>query len=184
MASGETEPTSEEASGVPANSTFGEGANAAAEANWDTNNDLSASQEWVEVPRDAAETDTGVTATPAANTNTQSWADDQPEAPTNVCVLAHSTAPSMPQIPKHLLTTLCRLLLLLQLTPTPMMDFMKLAVLVAAANTVAEVVEVMATVVEGIEVMDNIAGVVEVVPAEEVLVPQEESHRRLRLRGH
>ncbi|PQE33139.1 Transcription factor CBF NF-Y histone domain-containing protein [Rutstroemia sp. NJR-2017a WRK4] len=82
MINGETEPTSEEASGVPANSTFGEGANAAAEANWDNNNnDLSASQEWVEVPRDAAETETGVTATPAANANTQSWADDQPEAP-------------------------------------------------------------------------------------------------------
>lgn len=88
MANTETEPTSEEASGVPANSTFGEGANAAAEANWDNNNDLSASQEWVEVPRDTAETDTGVTATPAANTNTQSWADDQPEVPPSVRALA------------------------------------------------------------------------------------------------
>ncbi|KAM3077345.1 hypothetical protein ACMFMG_006695 [Clarireedia jacksonii] len=83
MVNGEAEPTLEEASGVPANSTFGEGANAAAEANWDNNNDLSASQEWIEVPRDAAETDTGITATPAANTNTQSWADDQPEAAAN-----------------------------------------------------------------------------------------------------
>ncbi|CZS88902.1 hypothetical protein WAI453_010528 [Rhynchosporium graminicola] len=69
--------------GVPANSGFGDGAaNAAAEANWDNNNELSASQEWVEVPRDAAETDTGVTATPAAPSNTQSWADDQPDSPT------------------------------------------------------------------------------------------------------
>ncbi|KAH7354889.1 hypothetical protein BKA65DRAFT_424707 [Rhexocercosporidium sp. MPI-PUGE-AT-0058] len=69
--------------GVPANSGFGDGAaNAAAEANWDNSNDLSTSQEWVEVPRDATETDTGVVATPAAPSNTQSWADDQPESPT------------------------------------------------------------------------------------------------------
>ncbi|RFU33588.1 hypothetical protein B7463_g2749, partial [Scytalidium lignicola] len=65
---------------VPQNSGIGDGANAAAEANWDNNNDMSASQEgWVEIPRDAAETETGVTATPAAHGNTQSWADDQPE---------------------------------------------------------------------------------------------------------
>lgn len=71
--------------GIPQNSGFGDGAaNAAAEANWDTNNDLSTSQEWVEVPRDAAETDTGVTATPAAPSNVQSWADDHPESP-EVC---------------------------------------------------------------------------------------------------
>jgi len=68
--------------GAPQNSGFGDGAaNAAAEANWDNNNDLSTSQEWVEVPRDAAETDTGLTATPAAPSNVQSWADDQPESP-------------------------------------------------------------------------------------------------------
>ncbi|KAL3427537.1 hypothetical protein PVAG01_01046 [Phlyctema vagabunda] len=67
--------------GIPQNSGFGEGANAAAEANWDQNNDLSASQEWVEVPRDAAETDNGITATPAAPSNIQSWADDQPDSP-------------------------------------------------------------------------------------------------------
>lgn len=74
-----------DAQGVPQNSGFGDGAaNAAAEANWDNNNDLSASQEWVEVPRDAAETDTGITATPAAPANTQSWADDQPESPQEV----------------------------------------------------------------------------------------------------
>lgn len=68
--------------GIPQNSGFGDGAaNAAAEANWDANNDLTTSQEWVEVPRDAAETDTGVTATPAAPSNVQSWADDQPDSP-------------------------------------------------------------------------------------------------------
>ncbi|KAL2070705.1 hypothetical protein VTL71DRAFT_13731 [Oculimacula yallundae] len=81
MTNGHAEATYDQ--GVPANSTFGEGAaNAAAEANWDNSNDLSTSQEWVEVPRDAAETDTGVTATPAAPSNTQSWADDQPDSPT------------------------------------------------------------------------------------------------------
>ncbi|KAH8794563.1 hypothetical protein F5882DRAFT_397977 [Hyaloscypha sp. PMI_1271] len=68
--------------GIPQNSGFGDGAaNAAAEANWDNNNDLSTSQEWVEVPRDANETETGVTATPAAPSNVQSWADDQPDSP-------------------------------------------------------------------------------------------------------
>ncbi|PMD56448.1 uncharacterized protein K444DRAFT_645155 [Hyaloscypha bicolor E] len=68
--------------GIPQNSGFGDGAaNAAAEANWDNNNDLSTSQEWVEIPRDANETETGVTATPAAPSNVQSWADDQPDSP-------------------------------------------------------------------------------------------------------
>jgi len=42
------------------------------------------SQEWVEVPREAAETETGFNATPAAPANTQSWADDQPENPPEV----------------------------------------------------------------------------------------------------
>jgi hypothetical protein len=70
---------------VPQNSGFGDGAaNAAAEANWDNSNDLSASQEWVEVPRDSAETDTGLAATPAAPSNVQSWADDQPDIPAEV----------------------------------------------------------------------------------------------------
>lgn len=71
-------------SGFPQNSGFGDGANVAAEDNWNRQNDLSASQdEWVDVryPRDAAETDTGIEATPAALTNTQSWADEQPDAP-------------------------------------------------------------------------------------------------------
>jgi hypothetical protein len=70
---------SHEVQGIPQNSSFGEGGNAAAEANWDNANDLSTSQEWVEVPRDATETDTGLTATPAAPSNVQSWADDQPD---------------------------------------------------------------------------------------------------------
>jgi hypothetical protein len=74
-----------ETQGIPQNSGFGDGAaNAAAEANWDNSNDLSTSQEWVEVPRDATETDTGVTATPVAPSNVQSWADDQPDSPVEV----------------------------------------------------------------------------------------------------
>jgi hypothetical protein len=75
-----------EVEGIPPNSGFGGdgGANAAAQQNWDNQNDLSTSQEWVEVPRDAAETDTGTTATPAAPANVQSWADDQPESPEQV----------------------------------------------------------------------------------------------------
>jgi hypothetical protein len=78
---------SHEVQGIPQNSGFGDGAaNAAAEANWDTQNDLSQSQEWVEVPRDSTETDTGITATPAAPSNVQSWADDQPDSPTEVSI--------------------------------------------------------------------------------------------------
>jgi hypothetical protein len=66
---------------VPQNAGFGNGAaNAAAEANWDAGNDLSASQEWVEVPRVPAETDTGAAPTPAAPSKVQSWADDQPDS--------------------------------------------------------------------------------------------------------
>ncbi|CAK7275535.1 hypothetical protein SEPCBS57363_006743 [Sporothrix epigloea] len=69
-----------------ANADVGDAAaNAAGEAQWDTNNtskELSMSQEWVQVPRDPAETETGLVATTAAPSNTQSWADDQPEHPT------------------------------------------------------------------------------------------------------
>lgn len=59
------------------------GGNAVAEANWDHSaNEMSTSQEWVNVtPRDAVETDTGVTATFAAPAQTQSWADEQPDSP-------------------------------------------------------------------------------------------------------
>jgi len=68
-------------SAAPANAAVADdAANAAAESQWDANNDLSASQdEWVQVPRDPAETETGLNATPAAASNVQSWADDQPE---------------------------------------------------------------------------------------------------------
>ena len=60
-------------------------ANTAAENNWDVKASVSSEQnDWVEVPRDPAETDTGVAATPAAMTSTQSWAEDvPPEPPTN-----------------------------------------------------------------------------------------------------
>ncbi|KAB5582358.1 hypothetical protein GE09DRAFT_264821 [Coniochaeta sp. 2T2.1] len=58
-------------------------ANAAGENQWDATesntNNLAESQEWVNVTRDPVETETGVTATPAAPANTQSWADDHPE---------------------------------------------------------------------------------------------------------
>jgi len=72
---------SRDINGAPPNPSFGEGGNAAAEANLDNANDLSTSQEWVEVPRDATETDTTLTSTPAASLNVQSWADDQPDSP-------------------------------------------------------------------------------------------------------
>lgn len=71
---------------VPNASTVDVGAaNAAAESNWQAK--LSASGEsgpdsWIEVARDPAETDTGVDATPAAMTGTQSWAEDVPVEPT------------------------------------------------------------------------------------------------------
>lgn len=84
LSNGHQAPSFEEAQGIPQNSAFGEGGNAAAEANWDNNNDLSASQEWVEIPREATETDVGVAATPAAAPNTQSWADEQPDSPNSV----------------------------------------------------------------------------------------------------
>lgn len=79
--------TTFETQGIPTNAGIGEGAaNAAAETQWDPSTEMSASQEWVEVPRDAAETDTGVTATPAAPSNVQSWADDQPDSPGEVSI--------------------------------------------------------------------------------------------------
>ncbi|MCJ1340363.1 hypothetical protein MMC09_005657 [Bachmanniomyces sp. S44760] len=76
---------------VPGASNIDAGAaNSAAENNWDTK--LSQSAEsgpdgWVEVARDPAETDTGIAATPAAMSGTQSWAEDVPP-PT------HSPAPA------------------------------------------------------------------------------------------
>jgi hypothetical protein len=90
LANGHGDATAEPAPGIPQNSGIDEGAaNAAAGSHWDANADLSASQEWVDVSimRETSETETGLTATLAeqSNTqgwaapNTQSWADDQPE---------------------------------------------------------------------------------------------------------
>jgi len=72
-------PDAPSASSISANA-----ANAAAQqGDWHPATDLSASAAsgpdgWVEVPRDPAETDTGLTATPAADSTTQSWAEDVP----------------------------------------------------------------------------------------------------------
>lgn len=75
-------PAEAESAAPPQQSSTGdEAANAVAEASWDpqasvvtessANND-----EWVQVPRDPAETETGITATPAANHGTSSWAEE------------------------------------------------------------------------------------------------------------
>ena len=65
---------------VPGGSNIDVGAaNTAASANWDPKASASADSGpdgWVEVPRDLAETETGVQATPAATHGTQSWADE------------------------------------------------------------------------------------------------------------
>ncbi|GAO13291.1 hypothetical protein UVI_02013070 [Ustilaginoidea virens] len=60
----------------------GDTANAAGDAQWDAENSLSASQEWVDVkvPQDPCENETVSNDTPAADANPQSWADEQPEA--------------------------------------------------------------------------------------------------------
>lgn len=67
---------------VPAASNVDVGAaNAAAEAHWEAKQSVSGESgqdTWIEVPRDPAETETGITATPAALPNTQSWAEDVP----------------------------------------------------------------------------------------------------------
>ncbi|KAF4126394.1 hypothetical protein GMORB2_0130 [Geosmithia morbida] len=55
-------------------------ANAAAAANWDTQNDTSSTlQDWVQVPRNPGETEAGSTAAPTKTANRKSWADDHPE---------------------------------------------------------------------------------------------------------
>ncbi|RVX66433.1 hypothetical protein B0A52_09663 [Exophiala mesophila] len=77
-----THPAEPESAAPPQQSSTGdEAANAVAEASWDpqasvgtessANND-----EWVQVSRDPAETETGVAATPAANHGTGSWAEE------------------------------------------------------------------------------------------------------------
>lgn len=61
-----------------------EAANAVAESHWDTpNQELSASQEWVDVK--ATEATEAEAAAPAPAANTQSWADDHPEHAAEVC---------------------------------------------------------------------------------------------------
>ena len=71
-------------------------ANAVAEQNWDNKlSSITGGDDWVEVPRDPAETENGVAATPAAMTSTQSWADDQPTAAPPVSAPA-AAAPSAP----------------------------------------------------------------------------------------
>lgn len=83
---GHVQETSSASGGAPSNADVTDSAaNAAGESQWDTGNSMTESQEWVDVkvPREPSETDTGVTATPAqpsAPANTQSWADDHPEA--------------------------------------------------------------------------------------------------------
>lgn len=62
-------------------STDGEAANAVAESSWDPQasvvTDTSATNDgWVQVPRDPAETDNGVAATPAAMHGSSSWAEE------------------------------------------------------------------------------------------------------------
>lgn len=84
-------PTVPEASNIDASA-----ANAAAETNWEAK--LSASAEsgpegWIEVPRDPNETDTGLAATPAAMTSTQSWAEDVPTEP-NATIPADTVPPT------------------------------------------------------------------------------------------
>lgn len=82
MTNGHSEEMAQSSAPTNADVTADGAANAAAETQWSNSNDLSASQEeWVKVPRDPAETDTGLTATPAAVDAIQSWADDQPENP-------------------------------------------------------------------------------------------------------
>lgn len=75
---------------MPANAEVAdEAANASAEAaQWDTGNaSMSVSQEWVKVPENPAETDTGLDATPTVPANTQSWADDATDNAADVSYL-------------------------------------------------------------------------------------------------
>jgi hypothetical protein len=69
--------------GIANASVADDAANAVAESHWDLNSGMTASQEWVDVkvPRDPAETESGLTATTAVASNTQSWADDHPTEP-------------------------------------------------------------------------------------------------------
>lgn len=77
---------------VPAASSIDAGAaNNAAEANWEAKQSISGESGqdgWIEVPRDPAETETGIAATPAALPNTQSWAEDVPVESSGTAVAA------------------------------------------------------------------------------------------------
>lgn len=59
-------------------------ANSVAASHWDTRKESSGIQDWVQVPRNPTETETGTNATPAEAANTQSWADDHPETTAKV----------------------------------------------------------------------------------------------------
>ena len=77
-------PAQETMSGPQQGSTGAEAANAMAESNWDPqasviSNASAGGDGWVEVPRDPAETDTGLTATPAAMHGAASWAEEVTE---------------------------------------------------------------------------------------------------------
>ena len=73
-----------DAPNIPIASSIDAGAaNTAGGKNWEAKAGASGGDDWVKVDRNPAETDTGTDATPAALTNTQSWAEDVPtEAPT------------------------------------------------------------------------------------------------------
>ncbi|ETN44262.1 uncharacterized protein HMPREF1541_10813 [Cyphellophora europaea CBS 101466] len=84
---GETEPAS---AGPEQASTADSAANAIAESKWDPEASVhtevsAAGEDWVNVPRDPAETDTGLQATPAAPAaqveNSNSWADEMDHNP-------------------------------------------------------------------------------------------------------
>ncbi|RYP10826.1 hypothetical protein DL764_000448 [Monosporascus ibericus] len=86
LTNGHTESTPD----TPANADVADNAaNAAAESQWDANNDVSPPQEeWVKIPRNPTETETGLTATPAETGNVQSWADEHPEHPPQAAAAA------------------------------------------------------------------------------------------------
>ena len=71
-------------SGLEQASVAADAANAVADSSWDPQasvmtTDSTMGDGWVEVPRDPAETDTGVVATPAAAHGTSSWAEEVTE---------------------------------------------------------------------------------------------------------
>ena len=57
-------------------------ANAAGESQWENGNEMTMSQEWVDVkaPQETSETESAPVVTPAEPAGSQSWADDHPEA--------------------------------------------------------------------------------------------------------